>query len=241
MALRLLVLLIGFMLFTVQARGEEKILLPVFAQVAGGYDSRFTSSVTLFNSSADSITIRGLREACPITCPGPHDRTELFPGPRIASDFYNDGNPGFFLIVSNAVGLHLNLRVKDLTRQTLSAGTEIPAIHESDFRAATITLLITETSARFRNNLRVYGLQPGLVQIRVVTEDGTVVDDRFLSLSTPRSEFDPPFAQLLNFPASSTARLRIDVIPALGVKIWAFVSTTNNVSQEITTVTPQSK
>jgi hypothetical protein len=49
----------------------------------------------------------------------------------------------------------------------------------------------------------------------------------------------PAYAQVEDLPMPSTSLARIDVIPITpGMRIWAFVSATNNVTQQMTVISP---
>src|SRR5947208_868209 len=57
--------------------------------------------------------------------------------------------------------VHLESRLRDLSRNALSAGMELPLAREADFRADEINLNAIPRDAGFRITLRVYGLDAG--------------------------------------------------------------------------------
>jgi hypothetical protein len=142
------------------------------------------------------------------------------------------------------------VRVHDTSRDDAAFGVGIPAVSALDF-AATVRLAGIPTDARFRSTLRVYAYDArnfGPVTLRVRdAADGTLLATAPVALNA----LDPSDAAL--FPASaqlsldaiiaplrSHPRLRIDITDSDAVRpIWAFVSITNNQTQEITLVTPQ--
>ena len=76
--------------------------------------------------------------------------------------------------------------------------------------------------------------------VRVVRRfDNEVLHQQTLELSAPADEFDPAYAQLAELPDTDNFT-RIELVPLTpGVKFWAFLTMTNNTTQEITLVTPQ--
>jgi hypothetical protein len=139
------------------------------------------------------------------------------------------------------------LRVVDISRSATAAGTELPVVRESAFRTtSTIQLLNVPNDPRFRIALRIFemNLDHANFGVRVYDQSTNAL------LSARRVEtdvapqgplrFTPAFLELDDLAPSQPATLRIEIAPLnSGVAFWAYVSITNNDSQQITLVTPQ--
>lgn len=149
-------------------------------------------------------------------------------------------------------------RVRDVSRDQETAGTEIPVIREDRIIEKPVHLLNVPLAPRFRNMLRVYALPEVAnpeVEVRYyrMTEQLSLVANR-TPLRTERLPLRtyPPVQgylvhpSLAEIPAFQSApelagetALWIDVVPITpGLRIWAFVSITNNDTQQVTLVTP---
>jgi len=127
----------------------------------------------------------------------------------------------------------VNARVHDTTRDGDSWGVEIPAVPDTQFRRS-IVLLSVPADARYRSLLRVYGYGSFDTNVTVAFRDdgtGEFLGSQALLLRSG-------YAQLPidTFPGAH-ARLRVQVTSDSSL-IWAFASITNNVTQQVTTVTP---
>jgi hypothetical protein len=152
-------------------------------------------------------------------------------------------------------------RIRDVSREQDSAGTEIPVVHEDRIAEQPVRLLNVPIATKFRNMLRVYAL-PEIanpeVEVRYyrMTERSSLFADRTplrierLRLRTYAAMqgflLHPSLAEVPGFEsapelAGQTA-LWIDVVPITpGLRIWAFVSITNNDTQQVTLVTPSGR
>ena len=138
-----------------------------------------------------------------------------------------------------------NLRVTDVTRQATSHGVEIPVVHRNDFTEDRLALLDVPIDPRFRNTLRIYSLQRGEVLVNLqIGEEG-----RQIWLQPGANWFEPAYASFTDFPLphqlpAGESTIRVLVMaprngPDLpGTLIWAFITVTNNETQQITTITP---
>src|SRR4029079_2494913 len=110
-----------------------------------------------------------------------------------------------------------------------------------------IVLLGVPIDGRYRSTLRVYAATPMQV---TVTIGGASIP---LQLQAGRTLFEPAYAQFSDFPmpveptgGGETIRVIVDgppgpagpspIIP--GLPIWAFITVTNNQTQQITTISP---
>ncbi len=229
----------------------ERVLLPIFTPpVTGSFGSKFYTFFAIWNIAGPDIPAFGL---APRPCDG---IGECVPpsGPRVsvlkarysAPNAFAEplGNPGYFFFIPKGAfdRIAASLRVADFSRQDESFGTRIPIVPEREFRSDFIALIDVPVTPRFRNMLRVYSLDPQTcVKVRVIRHDSTkIYSEVDLDLPNPADTFHPGYAELSDFGNIPPDRVRIEIEPhSSSTRIWAFVSVTNNVTQQITVVTPR--
>ncbi len=224
------------------------VLLPIYAtQATGAYGSRWETELTLRNDTTAPIAFTTL--ACLFPCFG---MTEL---PPATSARHNPNLPvgrsleGRIMHFdrSDLAGISFSLRVRDISRSAQSAGTEIPVVRE-DALQTHIVLIDIPVDPRFRHSLRVYDATHGsAVRVRIFPFQGdTPVVDQTVTLLQASDTITAPSQIGLHgltavYPAlTGIGPFRIEVDAGSPVqRLWAFVSITNNDTQELTTVTPQ--
>ncbi|HKO57813.1 MAG TPA: hypothetical protein VJ276_18235 [Thermoanaerobaculia bacterium] len=160
--------------------------------------------------------------------------------------------PGQFLYVTHAAAdrVRFSIRVRDVAHEDTNWGTEIPVVRDDQYFGQTFSLLGIPTDARFRQSLRIYesALEgKGRVEVKVFPmSDGPPLGTAVLDL--PSQEpfiYNPGNAEILSlsdaFPAIRGAgNVRVEITPLTdGGAVWAFVSITNNETQQVSLVTPQ--
>jgi hypothetical protein len=164
---------------------------------------------------------------------------------------------GQFIYVAEAdeARVQLNARVWDLSRETETAGSEIPIVREREFTSSTIALLGIPVASHYRHTLRVYdfdGRAGARVGIRLYANEETtprVSVTRTLGVvstakATPAQlpvypgylELDP--GTLMPLGGISTLRVEIEPLDE-GLRIWSFLSVTNNETHHVTTFSHQ--
>ena len=262
----------------------EVVLLPIVTKEwRGAYGSVWRTELSLFNG-----TERPLLLLFGPTDVGPLFRFECRMSPCdnlvdavAAGSSFDAGSqlfippdapfPGMFLYVRKEISSQISysLRVRDMTRQSESAGTELPVVRLPEFRTGAIQLLNVPLDDRFRQTLRIYDAsiaQPYFrsaphFRVRFYSMTGTVTAPLHEMVVTPGSSLlytssldslikpcaatpiYPNYAEISSFrsnlPAEETA-VRIEVEPmGFTAGFWAFVAVTNNETQHVTTVTPQ--
>jgi hypothetical protein len=240
------------------AENYERMLLPLVISVQqgipGAEGSRWRTFLVGRNESDEFVHVTQTPDnTCPVLCPPQTAQPrssfvpDIFPSPSVPAAFV-------YVEARNASHVYLQLRAQDLSRQAATWGTEIPIVREQDFKATSFQLLDIPVTPEFRQTLRIYGwgLDNGApVRVRVFSqEDQTLYAERTLWLAGETGDSQhlpmvPAFAQILHIggellPGEPVSRVRIEVTPAReGLRIWAFVSVTNNVTQHVTTVTPR--
>ena len=162
---------------------------------------------------------------------------------------------GVYLLVPRreAERLSFSLRVRDVSREAESFGTEIPVLRESDmFPAQTaMTLLDVPLDPRYRSKLRIYATPRASAsvarQTRVTTVDpgtGVRISRRveLVERCSGAACTTPAYAEINLPPDGQGRRVNIYVTAdATAVSpgvAWAFVTITNNETQQVTIVTP---
>jgi hypothetical protein len=137
--------------------------------------------------------------------------------------------------------VHLEARLRDVSRNASSAGVELPIVREADFRGDEVSLNAIPRDARFRITLRLYGLDAGGdVTVEQLDANGNLLTEKVVTLAPP----DVPglltgYAQVALDPAPDTTPIRIRIRPRTSnLRIWALASITNNVTSEVTLVQP---
>lgn len=146
---------------------------------------------------------------------------------------------GRWLPVDPAV--HLEARLRDLSRNASSAGMELPIVREADFRADEINLNAITRDARFRITLRIYGLDAGGdVTVEQLDANGHLLGTTPVTLAPPAVPgLLSGYAQIAVDTTPDETPLRLRIRPRTSnLRIWALASITNNVTSEVTLVQP---
>lgn len=161
---------------------------------------------------------------------------------------------GEFLLLdaSTSANAVLNLRIRDVSRDAQSWGTELPIVRSSDLHIGTLFLTNVPLDDRFRTALRVYlsGDDDASFTIRIFDLSGRLIVQR-TEVAKRGLDFGAGYAYFASsveitslaaaFPELPNAtRVLISVTPEDASRyFWAFVSVANNETQQITTITPQ--
>ena len=150
-------------------------------------------------------------------------------------------------------------RVFELSRPWNAAGVEIPVVTLNEAFAGSLTILRVPVTEGHRIHLRIFDLMStldGRVRVELFEfgfnhslngwkrlADFEVGLGGAPPRSTPFLETEPGYARLNlreHGPLTDGTALRIDVTPLdEGMRIWALITLTDNVSQTATIVTPQ--
>ncbi|MFL6245663.1 MAG: hypothetical protein ACJ74H_06540 [Thermoanaerobaculia bacterium] len=215
----------------------ERILIPVIYNGPGAHGSIWATEVSMRNNNPHRVE--------------PWRGHALFDsiasGTPLRLDASVSAPTGTFLIVPReaAAALKFNALIRDVSREQLGFGTEIPVVRESDFSLEAIELLNVPLSPAFRRMLRIYSLSsvPQLVLVKVYSMDtGHPIDQKFVTLVS-EGPYRPSVAVLdleQTFPRLDVSgRVGITIDRHVGPPAWAFVSVTNNETQQVTVISPQ--
>jgi len=230
--------------FTNDGRTWEKVLLPVYLQndLPGAFGSIWRTTLTAFNNGNDA-RIRGRSDRNP---------EQISYGPFAPSINSDQHQPGRIIYVAPSFSskfVRFNLRVRDLSLEASTLGTELRTVHEDDAfgPVESFALWNVPLGEPYRQKLRVYRMdtgQPQTINIHF-DEDGKDIP---LLLSVKTSQ-EPATGDFQYYPGYYEVDL--DRLPELAGhkqttitisvpygRYWGYVSVTNNITQQITTVTP---
>jgi hypothetical protein len=175
-----------------------------------------------------------------------------------ATQFYSAGLRGGMYIVEKAYAdqVHASVRVADQNRRPVNQGTEIPVVREKDWLSKPVDLLDIPTDPAVRQTLRVYDPEAtGMASVRVTVYPFYYVDVEPLAevvialrggeILSGQWHRLPDYAEIPDlvaaFPQIATEeRLRVTVEPLTpGMRFWAFITITDNATQQVTVVSPQ--
>ena len=255
------------LLQTVPPPPFQRVLVPVsVVEAPGAGGTRWASELWVVNVSGEPATVSELpclvatSGGCAPTATVPPNRSVVVP----PTPGRSAAEPGVLMLLPTHLAplMGLTLHVRDLSRQSESWGTEIPVVREVDFTYSGIYLTGIASGPDFRQTLRIYALldRIGSVQRRVKLYGITATEDRLLRDEVitleappppPPNRIGTPLAQKTLtsdfFGPADPAIIRMYVtiegisdplaLPPL-IPFWAFVSVTNNATQQVTTVTP---
>jgi hypothetical protein len=222
----------------------ERILLPVAAvDTPGAFGSLWRTEFWCRNDGDTPVAVVPLAQSETSLLPHVDTQPPIF----LASRGFP---PGQFIYVRRieSAKLRFNLRIRDVSRAVETWGAEIPVVRDGEFFSGSLTLLNVPTGSRFRQTLRIYALSatPAVVHMRVVPLRSTrPLGEEDIELAPGDSVgYVPAFRQISlteRFPQLASGQpVRIELQAAApDLELWAFVTVTNNDTQEVTTVTPQ--
>lgn len=255
---------VGFLLVgdATHAQTIERFLVPVYlaGPTPGASGTQWVSELRILNSGASNAFIENF---------GVMNQTGMFfpetlpPGVEIAGRRLNNAgsanNPGALLLVRSeyARQLAFQSRVRDTSRDSEGWGTWLPVIHETQASSHAIHLLDVPVDGRYRLMLRVYSFDQvagRTVRVRILgarsdamfpTEEDPLLAEFPLPLNTGGATLQPAYAQYADFALLPTLpgydRVRVAIEPQADFAIWAMISITNNMTQEVTMVMPNER
>ncbi|HET7705880.1 MAG TPA: hypothetical protein VFM36_07330, partial [Thermoanaerobaculia bacterium] len=219
----------------------EPVLIPVHSKGPGAHGSNWDSEMSIRNDNEHPLTAvpnpfyNGCFPICDTRLMGKTSATFRPPNEGLAEGFV------IHLPRQDAPNVHLNLLVRDLSRQSEALGAEIPVVRESEFYEGRFGVVNVPVDPRFRVAFRLYSIDgPGMMRLVFRTMDG------FLPFFEP-----PPLAVPARLLISDLAGmypeiagrgpLRIEVVPLTPAhgRFWGFAAVTNNTTQHVTVISPQ--
>lgn len=228
----------------------ETIILPVAVEMRGGYGTRWTTDISIYNDGAGEVTLD--REVCffiGAIFPCSESVRAVAPGATVhipARTSYTASSMAVLEPPQSLAGqLHFSVRVRDAEREGPGGGVEVPVVRARDLRTGRISLPGIPTSSRYRSTLRVYhGFYDGIFDVIVRDESGRTLMRRHYDPGprpTDAGGWDMTTVHdILADPNIWTVpNVRIDIEAATPYPFWAMLSLTDNTTQQVLIYTPQ--
>jgi hypothetical protein len=217
----------------------EPILFPLSFQGAGAFGSQWVTENFLYANSSAAY----FRD--PLPCAGCSASIDIG-----MKQLANNGNPWGHLLYAmrgTTGSVDFASRIRDTSRQSSTAGTEIPVVRERDFRGQ-LRFLNVPVESRYRVMLRLWSL--GDFPQFIVNVDSLALDVAPLSVTripatamwfdsidvtslVSKGRTNP--TSVLVYPSGYGSPYGSLPFPP----IWGMLSITNNDTQQVTIVTPQ--
>lgn len=211
----------GFTFQAPAATESVRFLLPIAGNTSGALNTTWRTDVSVTNENAVPVTIAGATVQ-PLTTKTAllSSLTQFVDIPRELSD-----------------GVTISVRVHDTTHDADNRGVDIPVVPPSQFRKSVI-LAGLPSDPRYRMLLRIYGYGGAGSAVVRVRDAGTGALLEQLTAELVGSA--PSYAQVpLNTSAAAVRTVEVTTAGRADPPIWAFVSVTNNITQQVTLVTPR--
>lgn len=224
----------------------ETVLLPLVFNGPGAFGSEWRSEIYVRNNH-QFATVSPARaiEFCPeipvLINPPPPCGTHI---PAESTFWLNATNRprGLLLHLPRAFEdfVSFSAVVRDVSRADISRGAELPVVREKDFRTGSVDFLnVPFGDSRYRIKLRVYVPDADVAFLSYAVTGFSIESGG--SLIARREALDEPAFATVDLPTTpvidAPTRLRVH---ANGVgPFWAFLSITNNETQQVTILRPQ--
>lgn len=234
------------------------VLIPINPGTVNGVNGSVwkTTLWALNTDSSGAIAVNCGQTPCPNI---PSGITQALAAPSFAT------HPGYFLqaqkvAADGGVGqlnpntFWLELRSVDSVTAMQNAGIQIPIVHMDEFFAGPLFISHIPLNGHSRMKLRIYGLHNGEVSPLVqelesdpanpdILTSGQFLNNGFAQLSGAIDGMVPSYAEidLPSSPRGAIEALRVWIYPVTNDNpIWAFVTITDNDSQQVTIATSSS-
>ena len=240
----------------------DTVLLPSFtdATVPGAFGSLWKIDHGVFNANEitvlPGVDVMHVFQSCVTLCISSPEVPPRQVRPIPTADPYTFP-PNWLLHVRRPVAdaLRYTMRVRDLSRQEETWGTELPVVRERDFLQR-VQLFDVPLQPRFRQTLRIYAMPEGTACCNTLTvrfyavDDGELLHTTTLPLRVPDAFYGGPefplqpetaeidsLGGIAELTGEEQVRIEIEATPRR--RLWAYVSVTNNETQHVTIVHPQ--
>jgi hypothetical protein len=222
----------------------ERVLFPILFDTPGANGSEWRTETTIANPNP--FTVDNYNDVQPLVC-------ATFPcgerlGPRSFVEFNGGEFPhGIALLVPRAEAplLSFQSRVRDVSLADDTLGSEIPVVRERDMvRGVAASLLDVPLDPRYRAKLRIYRFAEGDSQtagaeVRIVPHGAQPASTEFVPLhrTCTSCQATPFYAEVdLRSEADLHANIYVRTDRNARALTWAFVSITNNKTQQVTII-----
>lgn len=231
---------------------NARFLVPLVAQEqAGGHGSVWSTRMWAYNAGTEGVILYPTSLCKTAMCtiftpvsagrPGEIEFLRVLPGTPPGQILYADS--------TEELDVFLSLRVRDESRNAASMGVQIPVIRDSELFETPISLPGVPGDLRFRHTLRIYDIanEPSSFRVKVLDDLGRILVEETVTLTVNPGtadatglDFGPSAAQLdfRNRIPLDEGAYAVTVEPLQESRFWAFLSVTNNETQEVTLVIP---
>jgi len=224
------------------ALAEDAVLIPITpSTINGAFGTRWQTVLFVWNPSQSAAVLDCPPEAC----------RDVPPETEAMFQANGSGNAAFVHVPNGSENVQLALRTFLTTADGSRTILELPVVPFSQFRNQ-IRILGIPIGNGYRQSLRIYdanghdGMQ---VRLQIFTAMSDPAVDGFVTLHTSPTPSDdgrirPAYAEIHNILATWPMLEFADVATVLitpvdsDQKIWAFVSSTSNVTQQINNFVP---
>lgn len=223
----------------------ERVLVPVFYNGPGDRGSEWVTELMVRNSNPHEVPLWRPVGALPAVPPSRPVELDLGFAPG-----------GRFLIVPRADAplLDFGARVRELSKKLTGWGVELPIVREREFSPDGVDLLDVPLDPGYRLALRIYGLTPypaaqAYIALYSIPDGTPLTTERVVPLtgvpgcvSFPCNSDRPAFGSVTDLAGLMTVRPasgRFGVRVMSHQPVWAFVSVTDNETQQVTVISPQ--
>ncbi len=240
---------------------QEQLLVPIAPdRIRGAFGSSWDTDLAIANATDTPITVWGYQpSSCNILCSNVPEPVP--PRSTIFTGFIGARCPpavGLILITdrTSAENLFFTLRSRDTSRDVRAWGSIVPVLRARDRFSRPFSIVDVPVITGFRSLLRLYAMNAAgsaSVRVRFYALDPNVrarpdtliaeVTPSFVTPAVATALYCPAYAEIALSREPSllnASRIRIEIIPAdAAQQYWAFVSVTNNDTQEVSIITPR--
>jgi hypothetical protein len=232
---------------------REQVLVPITADgVSGPYGALWGTELWVHNGSDQDVTLQSA--VCdvfgrPVPCGDDPMLVKANSSRQLPSiPFASPNAIGLFLYPPRELSTQISFDARLLDRTRLGGGTALPIIRESAMQRTRLTMLnVPGNNARLRKRLRIYYDDNSRFTVRVYDLDSgrQLAENQFSVFVPTDGPGQPLLADTVNDDVfdGGAARLRVEVErvfpPSSPNAWWAFISVTDNVTQEVTIIAPQ--
>jgi hypothetical protein len=215
----------------------ERVLLPVsVSRIPGAFGTLWTTELWYRNNSNRPVAIYPLAISDFVPT---MNRTEFL---NVFTSRSYDPSQIINVARDGIDDIQFDLRLFNRSDPSAKWGTKLPVVREREF-ADGISLINIPTAAGFRSALRIYALPDQSFTGETVLLQIYSNNEVLLAAAEVPFNSSPRYAAVLSladsYPAIRRAeRVRVHVQSASGRKVWAFVSVTSNMTQDVSIVTP---
>jgi len=240
-------------IFVGSASNWRRILLPITAtDIPGANGSLWKTDIRAAIETLEGVAIEpagcgAIEDPC--SYPPVNQMFDVRDEDLIISDF---GAQFLYVGSEGASKLKVSTRVYDASKAEETAGAFIPTARDEDFSVEGFSLIGIPVAPQFRSTLRIYDYDGtgGEVAFALYSDDASEPFHRGVAslrgdddwkLTTALLPAHPAIAQLdlsSFIPAGQYSRVRVIVQPQESMKVWGFVSITNNQTSHVTIVSP---